>query len=287
MAASAFIVSSLFSYSRSLYVEESKNPDFVTALQRGLAVIEAFSCDKPELTLSEVAAITGLNVATVRRSLTTLEELGYVGRNQRRFVLRPKVLSLGITFLRSMNAAQVLGPPLRDLVGDLGGSASVAVLESINTVCLWHEAAADRAVRLPGAVGMHYPVYATAHGRALMSGLDSGRFAALTGKLEFKRWTDHTVRDATRLGKLVSETQHKGFALVRDELDYGLVALAIPVRDSENRAVAAIETADMSSRFTDDAFISGRLDRLRMAGRQIEDALRHFPALINSVLSGG
>ena len=69
--------------------------EFVASLERGLRVLQTFSREHPQLTLSEVAALTTLTPATARRSLQTLEALGYVGRTGRRFLLRAKVLSLG------------------------------------------------------------------------------------------------------------------------------------------------------------------------------------------------
>ena len=53
-------------------------PDFVEAIARGLDVINAFEPGRPAMSLSEVAAATGLARPTARRILLTLSELGYV-----------------------------------------------------------------------------------------------------------------------------------------------------------------------------------------------------------------
>ena len=70
-------------------------------LAKGLAVIRAFARDRATLSLSDVAASTDMPAATARRCLLTLEELGYVTRSGRQFVLRPKVLELGAAYLES------------------------------------------------------------------------------------------------------------------------------------------------------------------------------------------
>src|SRR3546814_10318841 len=80
-------------------LEKDTHPEFVTALARGLDVIQAFSSSTPEMTLSEIAACTGLSPATVRRSLITLATLGHVRQHGRRFVLTAKVLQLGAAFV--------------------------------------------------------------------------------------------------------------------------------------------------------------------------------------------
>lgn len=62
---------------------------YVQSLDRGLAVICCFSADRPRLTLSEVARQAGLSRAAARRSLITLQTLGYVASDGRQFSLTP------------------------------------------------------------------------------------------------------------------------------------------------------------------------------------------------------
>src|SRR5579864_903492 len=75
--------------------EQARDGDYVQSLERGLSVIRAFDADHPKLTLSEVAASTGLSRAAARRFLRTLVQLGYMRSDGSRFALRPKILELG------------------------------------------------------------------------------------------------------------------------------------------------------------------------------------------------
>ena len=90
--------------------------EFVEALAKGIAILESFDAAHPEMTLSEVARRVGLSPAAARRSLITLQALGYVGQNNRRFHLRPKVMTLGSTFYFASRIDEVLQPDLRDIV---------------------------------------------------------------------------------------------------------------------------------------------------------------------------
>ena len=84
-------------------------------LAKGLAVIRAFSRDHAALSLSDIARSAGIPAATARRCLLTLEELGYVTRNGRDFLLRPKVLELGAAYLESMNIEHLTKNHLEEL----------------------------------------------------------------------------------------------------------------------------------------------------------------------------
>src|SRR5919112_4543696 len=115
---------------------KTESSEFVASLERGLRVLQSFSREHPQMTLSEVAAVTRLSAATARRSLHTLESLGYVGRSGRRFLLRPRVLGLSTGYLSAINAEVVLQPFVQDIVNEVGGSSSVTVLDEDDIVYL-------------------------------------------------------------------------------------------------------------------------------------------------------
>ena len=84
-------------------------------LAKGLAVIRAFTRDHAAMSLSEIARIAGMPAATARRCLLTLEELGYVTRNGRSFLLRPKVMELGAAYLESIDIEKLTKTHLEEL----------------------------------------------------------------------------------------------------------------------------------------------------------------------------
>ena len=108
---------------------EPRPPEFVEALAKGLSILECFDAEHADMTLSDVARRVGLSPAAARRSLITLQAMGYVGQTGKRFHLRPKVLGLGSAFYVSARVDEVLQPELRHLVGRFGDASSVATLE--------------------------------------------------------------------------------------------------------------------------------------------------------------
>ena len=109
-------------------------PDFIEALARGLDVIAAFRPAYGALTLTEVAAATGLARPTARRILLTLAELGYVRPADGAFTLTPKVLDLGVAFVRSQGLWDIARPHMRALVARTNESCSVAQLDGSKPV---------------------------------------------------------------------------------------------------------------------------------------------------------
>jgi IclR family transcriptional regulator, pca regulon regulatory protein len=257
--------------------------DFVTALSRGLAVIRAFHRNRPEMTLTEVAARTSLSPATARRSLYTLQQLGYVSSHGRRFMLRSKVLDLGSAFWSSMKIEEVAQAHLREVVDAVSDSCSLAVLEGKDVLYLAH-AASRRTVRMPAGIGARFPAYATSIGRAMLAYLDAAVLDRYLDSVEMKPLTDRTVTDPVRLKQILAEIRKNGYACTQDELDYGLSSVAVPVMIGD-RAVAAINTSSNSARMTKDELAKARVGILQRTALAIAQALEQSPALLHSLYS--
>ena len=224
-----------------------RSPEFVASLERGLKVLQTFSREHPQLTLSEVAALTELTPATARRSLHTLEKLGYLGRSGRRFMLRPKVLSIGSGYLSAINAEVVLQPFLQEVANQVGGSSSVTVLDELDIVYIAH-ASVNRAIRLTAGVGARYPVYPTSMGRVLLAFQPDAVIEAYFRRAVFQRFTEHTVTDERALRRVLADVRAKGYTSIQDELDYGIVSVGRPIFAPGGRVGAAANCSDVASR---------------------------------------
>ena len=256
--------------------------EFVASLERGLRVLQTFSREHPQLTLSEVAALTHLSPATARRSLQTLEALGYVGHSGRKFLLRAKVLALGSGYLSAINSEVVLQPFLREVVSQVGGSSSVTVLDHVDIVYIAH-ASQNRAIRLTAGAGSRYPAYPTSMGRVLLAFQPEPIVEAYFREAPLRKLTEHTETSQPALRRILKETRSKGYASVQDELDYGIVSVAVPIFGPSGQIVAAANCSDVTSRLDKNGMIQKRLPALRQAVRKIESTLAQYPELANSV----
>ncbi|HEX2114857.1 MAG TPA: IclR family transcriptional regulator C-terminal domain-containing protein [Alphaproteobacteria bacterium] len=268
-------------------VSESSRRDegeFVEAIARGLRVIEAFDGEHSEMTLSEVAAVTRLPPATARRCLHTLEALGYVRRVGRRFVLSARVLSLGTAYTRAAQIEEMIVPEIRALVETFGDAASVGVLDGGDILYVAH-ISRQKAVRMTAAVGVRYPAYANSMGRVLLAFLDDAARDAYFASAQLRKLTDATVTSRRELERIFAEVRRVDYVTVVDQLDYGITALAIPIRGPTGSVVAALNTSGYTGRITPRRLIDERLATLREAGARIERKLVQYPALADSALA--
>jgi IclR family pca regulon transcriptional regulator len=224
-----------------------RGPDFVQSLERGLAVIRAFDKDHPQLTLSEVAALTGVTRAAARRFLLTLARLGYVRAEGRFFSLSPRVLELGYAYLSSLSLPEVAQPHLEALVAEVNESSSVSVLDGWDVVYV-ARVPTSRIMTVAISVGTRFPAYATSMGRVLLANLPDADLEAYLDKVQLDRLTNRTVTSPPALRSELSRVRAQGWALVDQELEEGLRAVAAPIRDRAGRVVAAINVSAHASR---------------------------------------
>src|SRR5215813_2197823 len=218
-------------------------------LAKGLAVIRAFARDHAALSLSEVARSAHIPAATARRCLLTLEDLGYVTRSGRSFLLRPRVLELGAAYLESMNIEQLTKTHLEELARKTADSAALCVLDGTDIVYI-ARTSVRTLLRLEAHVGSRFPAHATSTGRVLLAGLTPEHLDRYFATAKLQALTDRTVTSPTRLRQLIEECRRGGYSAVEDELAYGVVALAVPVLDQRGRVVAALNSSSHSKKIT-------------------------------------
>jgi len=227
--------------------DEGRAPHFVQSLERGLAVIRAFDEHNAELTLSDVARVTGMTRAAARRFLLTLVDLGYVRNDGRWFTLSPRILELGYAYLSSQSLTEVAEPHLERLVAEVHESSSVSVLDGDDIVYVARVPTA-RIMAVSINVGTRFPAYATSMGRVLLAGLPEPDLTAYLARAEIRPLTPRAIDNADALAAELTKVRDQGWALVDQELEEGLRSIAAPVRDASGRTIAAVNVSAHASR---------------------------------------
>ncbi|MDQ0314436.1 IclR family transcriptional regulator domain-containing protein [Amorphus orientalis] len=265
--------------SEAIPVEEPVRPsEFVEALAKGLAILECFDAAHPEMTLSEVARRVNLSPAAARRSLITLQTLGYVGQRNKRFHLRPRVMTLGSAFYFASRLDEVMQPELRELVQRFGDASSVGTLDGHDVIYIAHNTV-QRQRRAAAVVGARYPACATSLGRVLLAGLPDCELEDYIATVQPQALTTKSLTDPAELHREILAVREAGYATTVDQLDYGITALAVPVRGVDGRTVAALNTSGYTGMVTPESLVAERLPTLRMVAARIGQSIERYPVL--------
>ncbi|HWX48525.1 MAG TPA: IclR family transcriptional regulator C-terminal domain-containing protein [Roseomonas sp.] len=252
--------------------EAPRSRGFVTAFARGLEVIRAFGPGAGRLTLSEVAARTGLDRAVARRLLMTLVELGLASSDGRRFSLTPQVLRLAQAYLGGAGLDRRMQPSLEALAHRIGESVSLTVLDWPDIVNVARAEAPNRPFRHALTVSTRMPAHATASGRVLLTALPPAMLAARLAA-PLARYTPRTITEPAALLRAVEACRAAGFALLDGELEEGFASAAVPLVDSAGRLVAALATSSHSGRRSAAALEREVLPLLKVAAGEMSALL--------------
>jgi IclR family pca regulon transcriptional regulator len=230
-------------------IDSLTDPNFMTSFARGLAVIRAFSDQRRSLTIAQISHKTGIPRAAVRRCLYTLTQLGYADADGNQFSLKPKVLTLGYSYLSSTPLTVSALPCLNNISRTLNESCSLAVLDE-DEVLYVSRSATSRIMSVSLNTGSRLPAYCTSLGRAILAHLPAEALAAYFQKVELKAFTEKTVVSETRLRQVLEGVRENGYALVDEELEVGLRSIAVPVRGASGEVVASLNVGAHATRIT-------------------------------------
>jgi IclR family pca regulon transcriptional regulator len=227
--------------------EEAPDRDHMAALEKGLAVIECFDAAHDKLTIADVARATELSRAAARRCLLTLAKIGYAEFDGKFFRLTPRVLRLGHAWLASAALPQLVQPFLERLSEETHESSSASLLDGHEIVYI-ARSAQRRIMSVGLSVGTRLPAFCTSMGRVLLAARDpaDARARILAGRP--RALTPHTVTDPDRLATILAEVRAQGYCIVDQELELGLISIAMPLINTRGEVIAAFNLSGQVQR---------------------------------------
>ncbi len=246
--------------------------EFVQGLQRGFAVVKAFSADARHLTVAEVAARTQLTRAVARRYLLTLLEMGYVVQHGGKFSLTPRILDLGFTYLSTIDVPNVALPFMHELAETLRESCSVAVLDGADAVYV-ARVAAKRIMSINLVVGSRLPAHATSMGKVLLAYLPPSMLDEYFATAPLQPLTSRTICDEETLRKALQQVRERGWAFADQESEDGVRTVAAPLFDHSMQVQAAMNVSGHASRVSMKELRTTYLTVLMDAATKISRAL--------------
>lgn len=252
--------------------ERREEATHLEALARGLSVLTAFNAERPRMTITEVAAATGLSKQTARRVLYTLHRLGHISQEGRLFRLTPNVLTLAGAYLKANRDPEILRPVCTWVSGRVDEPSSVAILDGMDAVMLTF-ALPDRPILRGPRLGLRLPAFCTAMGRVLLSGLDPIVLDEFMDRLETKTFTEYTIVDKARLREAVERARVQEYVLADQEQAYGYRSIAVPIRRFDNAIIAALQVGLTTERASLEKMEQEFLPVLRQGAEELRGIL--------------
>lgn len=225
----------------------ARAPEGMGGLAKGLAVIESFARTRRTLTVAAAAREAGLSRASARRCLLTLADLGYIRQAGSAFMPTPRMLRLGEAYFESTSLPQLAQPHLDAARDRLDESISLAVWEDDQAVFVARAEVARPATAFV-RLGSKLPGYASATGRVLLAEMPDDALDAYLARTELRPLSRRTHTDPDRIRAFVLETRETGHAVSCEELELGMLSIAVPVKGTKGHTLAAMSISALLAR---------------------------------------
>ena len=252
--------------------DASDAPGGVQSVDRAVSVLEILAREG-SAGVTEVAAEIGVHKSTAFRLLAALEERDLVEQNSERgkYQLGFGVLRLESAIPGRLDMIQQARPVVDDLAQRFDETINIAVVREHYSVHV-QQALGTAAVASQNWVGQLTPLHATSSGKILLAHLDEEQLENVLAVSGLKAYTEHTVTSRTTLMAQLAEARETGFATAFEEIETGLNAAAVPIRDHTGSVVGALSASGPAYRF-DKARIEEIADDLKEGGALISQRM--------------
>lgn len=253
-------------------VPKAGSQQHVESLGRVLDVLELFSREEPELSLTQIAERLGWPAPTAHRVVSTLVGRGFLTRHEGTKELRlgPSVMRLVAPLWSGSVLPDIAQPHLFRMADELGETVNLAILDGAEVLYL-ASSSGSFLLRAETPPGLRIGAHCTALGKCMLAQLEPEEAKAVLGSGPFPARTSKSVRTWQQLAPQLEQARVDGFAISLEEYEIGLNSLAVPV-PTTNGTHAAINVAALASRVSPDDLISRFMPRLRTTAAAIARA---------------
>ncbi|MFT4266271.1 MAG: IclR family transcriptional regulator [Xenophilus sp.] len=223
---------------------------FVNSVEKAMRVLMVFSARRRQLSLSQISSMTGLDMSAAQRFTFTLLHLKLLRKDpeSKLYELSPRMLDFGYQYTASNELVSRATPFLQQLSVETEETVNLTTLDGPEIVFL--QRIVSRHVLTPEViVGTRLPAYCTSSGLAILSALPPEEAAAVLDASELTKYTQHTVADREQILRRLEKIRALGYAHTEDEMYLGDIATAVPIVDSDDRPLGAINVAVARSRW--------------------------------------
>ena len=228
---------------------ETTSKNLNQSIIKAFTLLDAFTTDKKEWGVRELATKSGYNKSTTHRLLSTLVSLNAVQQNENeKYSLGSKLFELGnrVSLYQSLiNATKIA---IRDIAINIQETVLFGVIKD-NQVFYINKAESIQGLKISTSTGSYQPLHATAIGKVLLAFSSEIKRENILKSINFNSYTKNTISSKKQLSTALNKTKKQGYALDLEEFELGLICVAIPIFNNQNKLIGSISASGPSSRF--------------------------------------
>lgn len=221
----------------------------ISSLARGLRVLNVLAEAEKPLTLTEISQLAEINRAAIQRYVYTFGTLGYIDKDEKKYRLGAKILTLGFQYLNKMSLQEKCFPYMKETAERIQKTINLNVLSGEDVIVIGR-VEEKKILSREVLIGSKFPAYCTSGGKLLLAFLSEKDRNQIISGLKQERITSFTITSKDRLIQELTEIRRKGYAYTNQELSLDVRSVSAPVISSGNSVVAAVSIVVDASQFS-------------------------------------
>jgi IclR family KDG regulon transcriptional repressor len=226
----------------------SKRKESISSLRTSLQVLNLFSLELPEVTLSEIAHRLDIGISTAHRIINTLSEQGFIVKDPftRNLRLGASILGMGTVVMKNNELCVKAEPYVQKLAKETGESTHLSILKD-NSVVYLQKFDSSHPVYLLSHIGRKNPIHATSSGQAIIA-FQKKEVIKNVVREELPSFTSQTITNENDFLKLLTRIQNKGYSVSKEELHEGVSSISAPIQNGSGNVIASLTIAGPTAR---------------------------------------
>lgn len=229
-----------------------KHENSVQSIERALDIIESLSSEEKGLGVTEIADRVGLHKSTVHRLLATLNDRGYVEKNEEgSYQIGLKLIEVVSFFINSLELQTEARPHVAQISTELGLTSHLGVLDGDQVVYI-ERMDVYSGVKLYSQIGLRVHAYCSSLGKCLLSNFSKEELYKIMRDCSFTKFTENTISSLDELYEELKDVRKKGYGMDNQEFDMNNRCIGAPIYDYKGEIIAAISASGPPNLLTEE-----------------------------------
>ncbi|MDO5979934.1 IclR family transcriptional regulator [Flavivirga spongiicola] len=251
------------------------NKNLNLSVVKAFKLLDVYLNNKEAWGVRELAKKTGYNKTTTYRLLSTLESLDIVQKNDDdKYILGLKLFELGNLVSVHKSLRNFSRIPLENIAKEIKETVHFGVLRN-NKVLYLNKAESELGLKVSTQIGSYQQAYCSALGKVLLAFSSKKQISDYLKNVKLDAYTSNTITRPEALLIELEQIRKKEYALDMEELEVGLICIAIPVFNKNKDVVAGISVSGPSSRFKPEN-VQSYLAIIRKGALEIENHVHDY-----------
>ena len=245
----------------------------IQSVERALRILDLFDEHTTELKITEISERMDLHKSTVHSLLKTLQAQGYIRQNPEngKYELGLKLFERGNYVIQTLDVRQIARKYLQDLSLKTGQTTHLVIFDGEEGVYV-DKVEGSMATILYSRIGRRIPLHCSAVGKALLAFRSQEEIKSILNGYTYTKQTENTITNENDLFEELANVRQQQYAVDNEENEPGVRCIAVPIRNYENKVIAAISLSTLIARI-DDKQLEEFVALLKQIGSELSEQM--------------